>query len=53
MINWKEIENGTLITMKDWDLLKDYIMKLHLKIDELKKSRDNWKEKYKKVVLIQ
>lgn len=45
-MNWKDIEKGALITLEDWDELKNYIWKLHLKIEELKKSRDNWKEKY-------
>jgi len=32
-----------------WDEVEDFIWKMELKIEELTKSRDNWKLKYKLV----
>lgn len=43
--DWKTIENNTLITMKSWEELKDYIYKLQLRIEDLEKSRAKWKER--------
>ena len=44
-----EIMNSASITFDEWDRLKDFIWKMELKIEELTKSRDNWKLKYKLV----
>jgi len=46
---WKQLEEGASITLKDWEKLKDFIWKQQLKIEELTKSRENWKAKYKKL----
>lgn len=46
---WKELENGASISLSNWEELKDFIWKQQLKIQELTKSRDNWKMKYKKL----
>ena len=42
---WKKIEEGISITFKDYEELKDFLFKQDLKIKELKKSRDNWRER--------
>ena len=47
MKDWNKIENGASITLKDWEELKMYIWKLHQKIEELTKSRENWKQRYR------
>lgn len=44
---WKELEKGASISLANWEELKDFIWKQQIKIEELKKSRDLWKEKYK------
>jgi len=32
-----------------WEEIGDHIWKQQLKIEDLKKSRDNWKQKYKEL----
>ncbi len=34
---------------KCYEELKDMMAKMYMKIEELKKSRDNWREKYQMV----
>ena len=46
---WKKIEEQANINLKDWRKLEDLIWKMQLKIEELKKSRENWKSKYFKL----
>jgi len=43
---WREIEKGASISLKDWEELKDFIWKQQLKIEELTKSREKWKLKF-------
>ena len=40
------LEKGARISFDDWNQLKDYIFKLQLRIEDLEKSRSNWKKKY-------
>jgi hypothetical protein len=44
---WKAIEdNIRIVPLKDWEELKSLIWKMQLKIEELTKSRLNWRNKY-------
>ena len=46
---WKQIEKGASISLADWEVLKDFIAKQQMKIEELTKSRDNWRKKYEEL----
>lgn len=37
------LEKGLSIKVENWENIKDFIAKLDSKIEELKKSRENWK----------
>ena len=43
---WKKLRNKATITFEEYDELEDYLSKIHLRLDELVKSRDKWREKY-------
>lgn len=42
---WKQLEKGASISLENWEELKDLIWKQQLKIEELTKSRENWKKR--------
>ena len=42
--DWKKIEQKFGIDA--WENVREFIWKQQLKIEELTRSRDNWKEKY-------
>ena len=46
---WKKIKEGVSLTMEDWNVLETFIWKQQLKIEELTKSRDNWRKKYEEL----
>jgi len=46
---WKELEKGASISLDNWEELKDFIWKMQLRIEDLEKSRENWKLKYEKL----
>ena len=41
-----KLEKNATIKVGDWEAVKNLIYKLQLKIEDLIKSRANWKEKY-------
>ena len=49
---WKELEKGASISLNNWENLKDFIWKMQMRIEDLEKSRENWKNKYKETVMI-
>jgi hypothetical protein len=47
---WKAIEDNTaIVPLKDWEELKTLIWKMQLKIEDLERSRLNWRNKYLKL----
>ena len=40
------IKDKTIITLSDFDEFHDLTCKIIMKIEELRKSRDNWRKKY-------
>jgi len=45
--DWKIIERK--FGIEAWEHVRDFIWKQQLKIQELERSRDNWKKKYMKL----
>jgi hypothetical protein len=43
---WNKIKEKAVITFSDYEEIQDVLWKQQLKIEELTKSRDNWKNKY-------
>ena len=43
---WDELESHDMISIKDLLKFRDKLVKLMMKCEELRKSRDNWRIKY-------
>lgn len=46
---FKMLEEGLDIKVSNWENIKTFLWKQQLKIEELTKSRDNWKSKYREL----
>ena len=44
---WNELESKSEVKLKDIEKLKNLLGKVFLKVQELEKSRNNWRDKYK------
>jgi len=43
---WQAFQNQAIIQFTDLEKLKNLLLKVLLKTEELEKSRDKWREKY-------
>ena len=46
---WRKLEAHDFISVKDLTKFSDKLAKLLMKCEELRKSRDNWRDKYEKI----